>query len=153
VTLDNTPKGATPVTIEELPNDRRYRVALKLEGYKSWSKRVNFEGKTSKTVSATLKAKKTKATGGAKGPLVEIAINTTPPASVIVNGRKTNRRTPLWPGQGLKLPVGTHTISFETQDSARYNYEVTLVEGEVNKLIIRRLGGPPQGNIKAKFKD
>jgi hypothetical protein len=92
------------------------------------------------------------AAASAPAALVELAINTAPPASVVVDGAATGKQTPLWPGQGLMLPVGQHEIVFENSDGARYAYVVVLGAGDTAKrLIIKRLGGPPGGDVEARL--
>jgi len=152
VLIDGASHGATPATIDQLLSDHTYNVELALEGYREHKTKVAFAGKTDKTLDVKLKKKAPAAATHGKAE-IELAINTSPPATIYVNGKKTNKRTPLWPGSGLKLSAGTHTISFETSDSARFNYEVTLKDGDTSKrLIIKRLGGPPGGDVEAVFK-
>ncbi|MBN2361278.1 MAG: protein kinase [Deltaproteobacteria bacterium] len=152
VSVDGDAQGTTPATITSLLSDRSYAVVIALDGYREHRTKVSFGGQTEKTLDVKLKKKATAAAKSSRAE-VELAINTTPPATIYVNGKKTNKRTPLWPGQGIKLAVGTHLISFETSDSARFNYEVTLKEGDTSKrLIIKRLGGPPGGDVEAVFK-
>ncbi len=81
---------------------------------------------------------------------VELAINTVPTAMVKVDGVDSGRRTPMFPGRGLKLSAGKHQLVFTTNDGDSYIYNVVLRPGVVNKLLIRQLGGPATGNVDAE---
>jgi hypothetical protein len=81
---------------------------------------------------------------------VELAINTSPPARVVVDGKDSGLLTPVFPSKALRLSAGEHELRFRTQDGATFLYRVTLREGELNKLLLKPLGGPAGGNVDAE---
>jgi len=86
------------------------------------------------------------------GPLTDVAVNTTPSAMVIVDGKKTERRTPIWPQKPLRLAAGQHELGFLTSSGELYLYRVEVSSKQkVNKLIIKKLGGRHSGNVRAEY--
>lgn len=169
IIIDRKERGKTPLKVGDLPVGKTLQILIKLNGYKTWKKRIslrsgdslplnanlvaNAKGNTGKSGKTSGQKDKNKGKGHKKrGPKVKLVINTKPPASVIIDGRRSKRHTPIMPGNPLDLPAGRHTITFETSDSARYSYSVVLKEGSLNKLIVLRLGGPAKGNVGAKLK-
>ncbi len=67
-----------------------------------------------------------------KGYLI---LNSKPTAQVFVNGKNTGQWTPIPPARKLELPVGSHKITFKTQDGKKVDRTVTIKEGETAKLI------------------
>ncbi|MFH1808203.1 MAG: PEGA domain-containing protein [Pseudomonadota bacterium] len=81
---------------------------------------------------------------------VELAVNTHPPARLFIDGKDSGMRTPVFPSKALRLSPGEHELTFQTASGSRYMYRVRLHERGLNKLLIKKLGGPPQGNVEAE---
>ena len=71
----------------------------------------------------------------AGGPSGTLIISSTQTAKVFVDGKSTNRYTPVPPADPLELSSGRHTIRLQTDDGKKAEKAVTIEAHTINKLL------------------
>jgi serine/threonine protein kinase len=157
VVLFGKKKGPAPFTVEKLDRTKSYTVEARLRGYTSPAVHVKFTGDDPMRVVVTLEPKPEKAEKSertekpdktekshaekaekptphaAKGSGTLIC-SSIPVAKVFVDGKSTNRFTPIPSANPLKLSAGKHTIRFEA-DGQSAEETVTIEPDGVKRLV------------------
>jgi serine/threonine protein kinase len=161
VMVDDVVKGVTPLRVENLPTSRPIVVRGMSDGFNPDEQRVQakpggFEKVNLKlepraaakalaappavappsvappAVASPAVASPEPAAGAGKAKVVAAC---TPVSKVLVDGRDTDRWTPITPGNPLEVSAGKHVLSCVTAEGARVDREVVLEAGTVFRFI------------------
>ena len=152
-------KGKAPFEVTELDRKKSYTAEARLDGYKTAKHTVKFDGTDPMIVSIGLEKKpdapeprheksvthetapkeqkhtaprEEKHSARGSGTLV---CSSNPVAKVFVDGKSTNRYTPIPPANPLTLSAGKHTIKFQSQDGKTASATVTIKANESSRLV------------------
>ncbi|MDW8281692.1 MAG: serine/threonine-protein kinase [Myxococcales bacterium] len=148
VSINGQSRGRTPITVEDLEIDKPVRVSVKKRGYTNFVKYLSFgPGELEQTLDVRLSAPggktEEKAPAAAQAPQPEpvttgpdgyLVANTKPWARVFIDGKDTNRTTPIAPRDRIPLRPGKHIVTF-VANQKKYNFEIVIKPGEEKKLI------------------
>jgi tetratricopeptide (TPR) repeat protein len=124
VYINNTYKGTTPLTVDQLkPGD--YQLKLSKDGYQDWSKKVTVVISKTNTLSVSLIAipKPTPVYG-------QLSVNSTPAAQVFLND-KVKGATPLTLDN---LTPGTYTLKLTQEGYQDWQQKINIVTGETTQI-------------------
>jgi serine/threonine protein kinase len=155
IQLDGKSVGQTPnAKAANLAIGKTYKFVARRAGYKPYTGEIEYDGKPELKVAIELEKEEPKEPPkpppDRKPPPVKdpppkpvvskatgkFAASTKPAgAQIWVNGKYSNRDTPVAIGNPLLLPVGTHKIVFKLGGKQTKPVSVTITESEVAKLI------------------
>jgi tetratricopeptide (TPR) repeat protein len=140
VYLNNTYKGITPLTIDQLtPGD--YQLKLSKEGYQYWSKQVTIAASQTNKLSVSLIAKP-------KPALVygQLSIDSTPSNAKIFLNDKPKGTTPLTLDE---LSPGTYQLKLTKEGYQDWQQEITIIANQVTRVStnLKKLA-PAYGSIR-----
>ena len=131
IVVNGQPRGETParVTLEY----GQHRVALRKSGYRSMEREVAVSDRTPPRVMVELQAERPVEQPAPAGTVGRVVVRTVPPgARVVVDGQKTNYRSPV----NFALPVGKHKITVERDGFAPQTNEVNVRRDQTVQLDI-----------------
>ncbi len=155
VSVNGQSRGKTPLTLEDLDPNKPLRISLKRRGYANFVKYITFSGgdyEQSLDVKLSTGGGKAEERDAGSQPVAQaspppqkaepttsgedgfLVANTKPWARVFIDGKDTNRTTPIAPRDRIPLRPGRHTVTF-VANQKKYNFDIVIKPGEEKKLI------------------
>ncbi|HUB08556.1 MAG TPA: protein kinase [Myxococcales bacterium] len=137
--VDHESVGRAPYTLTSTDPQHLFRLKAVGTGHLVAEKNARFT--ESQTVTLVLHEERSAAgpSGGRHhshfGPPGTLAISSRPVAKVFIDGRSTDRYTPVPPGAPLEIPSGDHLIHLESDDGKKADREVSIQPHTLTKLV------------------
>ena len=144
--VDRQSVGHAPYLLTSTDPDHLYRLKATAPGRRSAEKTARFsEGQT---VTLVLREASTEHVAGGSGsgsggghhrgprggPPGTLIISSRPVAKVFIDGRSTERYTPIAPSDPLEIPSGDHLIHFESDDGKKADRQVSIQPHTLTRL-------------------
>ncbi|MHB8420036.1 MAG: protein kinase domain-containing protein [Myxococcales bacterium] len=151
VTLNSTPPdaelfvdgqsvGPAPYVLTSSDPNHRFHLKAVAPGRRPAEKTARFAA--DQEVTLVLREEHGPAAGGGAvsrrhrgGPAGTLIISSRPVAKVFIDGRSTERYTPVPPGSPLEIPSGDHLIHLESDDGRKADREVSIQPHTLTKLL------------------
>ncbi len=138
--IDGAPVGSGSYVIPGADPAHRYRIEAAAPGRRRVERTLRFSH--DQTVRLVLREEHAAAARerpprkrSGHGPPGTLIISSRPVAKVFVDGRPTERYTPVPPSDPLQLPSGDHVIHLESDDGRKADRRITIEPNALNKLI------------------
>ncbi len=136
--VDGASVGHGRYVLEGADPEHVYRLAAEAPGRKRAERTGRFAESQTITLSLEKVARAHAGSGGHRhargGPPGDLIISSRPVARVFVDGRDTQRYTPVPPNDALHLPSGDHAIHLESDDGRKADREVSIHPNGVTRL-------------------
>ncbi|MHB1845892.1 MAG: serine/threonine protein kinase [Deltaproteobacteria bacterium] len=140
--VDGSPVAVGNYVLSEADPRHRYRFKATAPGHQAVERSGRFE--RSETIRLVLRGERPVSAPherpaphrrAVRGPPGNLIISSRPVAKVFVDGRPTERYTPVPPSDPLELPSGDHVIHLESDDGKKADRHITIEPHALNKLI------------------
>ena len=137
--IDHQSVGHAPYVLTSRDPQHLFHIKATAAGHRAAEKTARFS--ESQTLTLVLHEERSggSASGGRRrshgGPPGTLIISSRPVAKVFIDGRSTERYTPVPPGAPLEIPSGDHLIHLEADDGKKADREVSIQPHTLTKLL------------------